>query len=93
MALFEHLKSILHVNAFTSYVYYVFADESIDQTMEQHLVVYCCHLGPQGRGFRMTFSLELLAIKDRRRKIYVQCFIFLFGEVMLKFVKIGALCY
>lgn len=68
MTLFEHLKSILHANAFTSHVYSVFVDESIDQTMEQHLIVYCCHLGPQGRGFQMTFSLELLAIKDTRRK-------------------------
>jgi len=34
VALFEHLKSILHVNASTSHVYYVFVDKSIDQTME-----------------------------------------------------------
>ncbi len=33
MALFEHLKSILHANASTSHVYSVFVDESIDQTM------------------------------------------------------------
>jgi hypothetical protein len=62
VALFEHLKSILHVNAFTSHVYSIFVDESIDQTMEQHLIVYCCHLGSQGRSFQMKFSLKLLAI-------------------------------
>ncbi len=75
MALFEHLKSILHVNASTSHVYYVFVDKSIDQTMEQHLIVYCCHLGPQGRGFQMTFSLELLAIEDtRKNKMFIALF-------------------
>jgi hypothetical protein len=68
VALFEHLKSILRVNASTSRVCSSFVDESIDQTMEQHLIVYCCDLGPQGKGFQMTFSLELLAIKDTRRK-------------------------
>lgn len=36
------------------------------KTMEQHLIVYCCHLGPQGRGFQMTFFFGV--IKDTRRK-------------------------
>jgi hypothetical protein len=39
-ALYEHLKNILHKNAFTSHVYSIMADESTDQTMEQRLIVY-----------------------------------------------------
>jgi hypothetical protein len=66
VTLLEHLKSILHANASTSHVHSVFVDESIDQNHEQHLIVYCCHLGPQGRGFQMTFFFGV--IKDTRRK-------------------------
>jgi hypothetical protein len=49
-ALSKHLKSILNENAFTSHVYSILVNASTDQTMEQHLIVYCCYLGSQGRG-------------------------------------------
>ncbi len=64
MALSKHLKSILDENAFTSHVYSILVNASTDQTMEQHLIVYCCYLGFQGRGCQMTSILELLVIKN-----------------------------
>jgi hypothetical protein len=67
-ALFAHFKNILHENAFTSHVYSILVDESTYQTMEQHLIIYGCYLGFQGKGYQMTFFLELLVIKGAIRE-------------------------
>jgi hypothetical protein len=47
-ALSKHFESILHENASTFHVYSILVDESINQTMKQHLTIYCCYLGFQG---------------------------------------------
>ena len=39
-------------------------DESIDKTMEQHLIVYITYLKDGGRGARATKFIRLLKIKD-----------------------------
>jgi hypothetical protein len=80
-ALFANLKSILHKNASTSHVYSILVDESIDQTVEQHLIIYCCYLGFQVKGYKTTSFLEFLVIKGAHKRKYVYCFVFLLKKL------------
>jgi len=76
-ALFTHLKSILHKNASTFHVYSILVDESIDQTMEQHLIICCCYLGFQVKGYQMTSFLELLVIKGAiKENMFISLFFY-----------------
>jgi len=91
VTLFEHLKSILHANASASHVFLSLLMSQLIKTMEQHLIVFCCHLGPLGPLSNDIF-FGVVGYQGYKKKKYVECFIFLFGEVMFKFIKIGGLC-
>jgi hypothetical protein len=88
-ALFAHLKSILHENAFTSHVYSILVDESIDQIVEQYLIIYCYYLGFQG-GLSNDIFFGILSYQGCHEKKYVY-FILFIKETRLKFIKICSL--
>jgi hypothetical protein len=49
--------------------------------------------GSSREGLSNDLFFGVVGYQGYKKKKYVQCFIFLFGEVMLKFIKIGGLCY
>jgi hypothetical protein len=91
VTLFEHLKSILHANASTSPVYSVFVDESIDQNHGATFDSLLLSFGSSREG--LSNDIFFWSYQGYKKKKYVECFIFLFGEVMFKLIKICGLCY
>ncbi len=88
-ALYEHFKT--YWKCFYISCVVIMADESTDQTMEQHLIVYWCYLGSQGKGYQMTSFMELLAIQYTIGKNMFVALFFLLEELVWDLSKMVAL--
>jgi hypothetical protein len=71
---------MLHKNASTSHVYSILVDESSDQIVDQHLIIYCCYLGFQG-GLSNDIFLGIVGYQGCHKRKYVYCLAFLLKKL------------